>query len=172
MVVHRCLFLVENDNLKAYFYNKGEKKFEIIKKQGEEVISIDDNVWEWWKEEASFNSEKDIVDFCIICDKDYDFLKNINFKNADKSIWKKDILERFFKEYIEYSNVCIINGEHLCKFSKGNAMFADNSIKRFYTNIDLSSKSYRISLQEKKYNDKTSVLAQFFMNKLKNEKNR
>lgn len=170
MTVHRYLFWIENNMVRLYCYDEINKTFEIIRKQGEELISVNDDVLTWWKEEASFNSNKDTIDFCIVYDKEYEFLKNINLDNTEKSIWSKNLLEVFVNKFIEHSKIHLINGDSYCDFNKQNSMFSDNDVKTYYTNIKLSFSKSESSVKDSDNNGEVSILAEFFIKKLKKEK--
>lgn len=192
MAVHRYLFFAENDNLKVYLYHQEDKFFEPLKKLGEEVISIinSNEIFTWWKEEASFNSERDTTDFCLIYDKDYDFIEEFNFNQPNKTVWSKGVLNYFLDNYTDYSNVELIHNDNTYKFSRANKNFTDYAVKKLHTNVrlknnDISFKDNKTNIKQDinaknnvdikakadtKTNNNYSALAEFFIDKMASEK--
>lgn len=173
MVIHKYSFFVEDDQVCVYSYNEEKREFKCETNQGEERFNISSDFWNWWVEAASFNKQNDCVDFCFIYDKNYDFI-NHNFNKADKSIWKSTTIEKLIKTKLEYSHIILKNQEESVtkNFDKENNIFADNSIRIFYTNIHLDNKKSDISegdMEAEDSGEEISEFARYFINKSKQE---
>lgn len=173
MVIHKYLFFVEEDQVMVYIFNEKNQEFICETNQGEKRFPISNDFWNWWIEAASFNKENDCIDFCFICDRNYDFI-NHNFCKAEESIWKNSVIEKFFMTKIEYGHIRLKNEEQTItkSYHKGNTPFSDNSIRIFYTNIYFKNKSIdklKVENNIDENGEELSDLARYFINKSKQE---
>lgn len=161
MAIHKYLFFIEENQVMVYCYNEKKGEFKYEKNEGEERFPLSKDFWAWWKEAASFNRNNDSVDFCFICDKICDYI-NHDFNKADKSIWEKSVIQKFFMTQIKYSHIRLKNEEQIIikSYDKENTMFSDNSIRIFYTNL------YK---ESEKSSEGISPLCEYFRNKIENE---
>lgn len=141
----RNMIYIEKDMISVVRL-KGDK-IEFVKQDGEIDFPVTTDFWDWWKRAVSY-IDNDMVDICIVYDKDYDILQHnilknniVNFENSTWSI--EQIKEYFWNIKPTYFNISItgINKQEYI-ISKKDEM----NCRKFFTNIYIEEK---IELEKK-----------------------
>ncbi|RDU71834.1 hypothetical protein [Helicobacter brantae] len=77
--VIRMAFVLVDSKLRLF---KIEHQMEEVKKEGERLICVDENFWEWWKQEMDYVKD-DVLDLCFVWDKQDEILHNGEFFSAE-----------------------------------------------------------------------------------------
>ncbi len=147
------LFFAEKDELTILSIKfKGDQEFqmEFLKYLGEKTFPLPMNFWDWWKKAVSYTLD-DCVDFCFVCDKEYEFTKDEFLSKVEKpeeTNWDLDILKSFFHEYTSYQKIGL-QGEdgdeiELCLPEKSSA----DKKGKFFTSLCGIAEEYAVTLEE------------------------
>lgn len=147
------LFFAEKDELTILGMKlKGDTEFqlEFLKYLGEKTYPIPMNFWEWWKKAVSYTLD-DCMDFCFVCDKEYEFMKDeflCKVQTPEETSWSPDHLEDFFQAYTSYYRVELKgqDGDEVELRLQGKESAGMRG--KFFVNLCGIAESYAITIEE------------------------
>lgn len=172
-MAYQYLMVFQNGQAAVFCLRNGKRGLDCLTNKGEERFPIREDFWEWWKEAVSY-LEGETVDFCFLYDREYEVL-NTEWKMADPSVWNEGLVETYFSEKTDYSDIILIGKDRIEKGRIGRDRneqggigrdwneqgrigrrlkqkkgFADASPTTFYTNLSLGRPDKAEGTEEKR----------------------